>query len=332
MRIRRASTGIRRSGRVFHPALVVLCLAVLMPAPTPAQDDPTLAALARQELRYQAAQDAYEAALTARLVVESDWEAALDSVQAARRASDQGAYDRASERHMLLARDLQRMDRRVQQASDSLAFARSDYLHAMDARLSVLLERQDSAVTRAEVERYDALIADLGNQYRELEASSDILTPRPLLPQGVLTYNPRDTPSRLRNKIEIATRRIDDVQARIEEADDRIEGIEQRIRLRRQQENFRSTLGRFDDTSVPVGPPGQSRSQGQQAVSDSTGVRTGPETLEDQLDGWRALRTQLETMLEGLQRVRNELSSHLGESDGLALAERARAAGSGGRW
>lgn len=318
MRIRRTSTGIRRSGRVIHPALVVLCMGLLagfaVPSTASAQD-PTLAQLNEQELRYRAAQDEYEAALSARLVVESDWEAALDSVQAARLASDQEALNRASERHMLVARDLTRMDRRVQQASDSLAAVRAAYLEAMDARLGVLLERQDAAVTRAEAERYQALIEDLGNQYRELEASSDILTPRPLVPQGVLAYNPRDTPSRLRNKIEVATRRIELVQARIAEADDRIEGLEQRIRLQRQQENFRTTLGRFDDTRVPVGPPGQSRSQGDRAVSDSTGVRTAPETLEDQLEGWRTLRSQLETLLERWLEVRDELASHLGEGD-----------------
>jgi FtsZ-binding cell division protein ZapB len=287
---------------------------VFVPSAASAQADTSLAELNAQELRYRAAQIAYDAALAARLVVEADWEAALDSVQAARQATDQEAYDRASERHMLLARDLTRMDRRVQQASDSLGAVRSDYLQAMDVRLGVLLELQDSAATRIEAERYEALIEDLGNQYRELEASSDILTPRPLVPQGVLAYNPRDTPSRLRNKIEVATRRIELVQAGIDEADDRIESIQQRIRLQRQQENFRSTLGRFDDTSVPVGPPGQSRSQGEQAVSDSTGVRTAPETLEDQLEGWQTLRSQLESLLTQFMEVRDELQSHLGAS------------------
>ena len=286
----------------------------IAPQPVHAQADPTLSRLVDQELRYRAAQTAYEAALAARLVVEADWEAALDSVQAARQSADQEAYDRASERHMLLARDLTRLDRRVQQASDSLNAVRLDYLEAMDDRLGVLLELQDTASTLAEAERYGVLIDDLGNQYRELEASSDILTPQPLVPRGVLTYNPRDTPSRLRNKIEVADRQIELVQARIQEADDRIQGIEQRIRLQRQQENFRSTLGRFDDTRVPVGPPGESRSQGEQAVSDSTGVRTAPQTLADQLEGWQELRSQLETMLERLIEVRDELESHLGAS------------------
>ncbi|MBT8402246.1 MAG: hypothetical protein KJP18_00215, partial [Gemmatimonadetes bacterium] len=325
MKIRRSSTGIRRSGRVLHPALVVLWMGLaglsVVPAPTAAQDpalaqqdQATLIQLNDQELRHRAAVLAYEQALAARLVVEAQWEAALDSVQIARQSGDQAAYDGASERHMLLARDLTRMDRRVQQVGDSLEAVRSDYLEAMDARLGVLLELQDSALTRADVQRFDLLIADLGNQFRELEASSDVLTPRPLVMQGVLVYSPRDTPSRLRNKIEIANRRIDQVQAGIEEADGRIGGIEQRIRLERQQDNFRSTLGRFDDTRVPVGPPGQSRSQGEQTVSDTTGIRTIPETLDAQLEGWRTLRGQLESMLQRLESVRDELESHLGES------------------
>lgn len=283
-----------------------------------AQEDPTRAELNRQELRYQAASDAYEAALTARLVVEAEWEAALDSVQVARQGSDQAVYDRASERHMLLAQDLTRMDRRVQQASDSLQAARSDYLQAMDARLGVLLELQDSADSRQEVANFQALIDDLENEYRSLEASSDDLVPQLLVSQGVLAYNPRDTPARLRNKIEVATRRIEVVQAAIDEADDRIEGLENRQRLQRQQENFLSPLGRFDDTRIPVGPPGQSRSQGQGAVADSTGVRTAPQSIEDQLEAWQTLRGQLETRLEILMRMRDELSSYLGSSDAVS--------------
>ena len=156
---------------------------------------------------------------------------------------------------MLLAQDLTRMDRRVQQASDSLQAARSDYLQAMDARLGVLLELQDSASTRQQAEGYQALIEDLENEYRALEASSEILVPQLLVPQGVLAYNPRDTPSRLRNKIEVATRRIEVVQTAIDEADDRIAGLERRQRLQRQQENFLSPLGRFDDTRIPSGLP-----------------------------------------------------------------------------
>jgi hypothetical protein len=311
---------------VFTPALVVLCVGVFFaPNPVLAQDDATRAALILQELRYQAARDAYDASLTARLVVESEWEAALDSVQAARQGSDQAAYDRASERHMLLAQDLTRMDRRVQQASDSLEAARSDYLQAMDARLGVLLELQDSAGSRLESQRYQALIEDLENEYRALEASSEILVPELLVSQGVLAYNPRDTPSRLRNKIEVATRRIEVVQIAIDEADDRIEGLERRQRLQRQQENFLSPLGRFDDTRIPVGPPGQSRSQGQGAVSDSTGVRTAPQSLDDQLEAWQALRSQLETRLAVLMRMRDELSSYLGSSDAVSARRSGRA-------
>lgn len=283
-----------------------------------AQDDATRAELNRQELRYQAARDAYDASLTARLVVEAEWEAALDSVQAARQGSNQDAYDRASERHMLLAQDLTRMDRRVQQASDSLQAARSDYLQAMDARLGVLLELQDSASTRAEAANYQALIEDLENEFRALEGTIEVLVPQLLVSQGVLAYNPRDTPSRLRNKIEVATRRIEVVQTAIDEADDRIKGLEQRQRLQRQQENFLSPLGRFDDTRIPVGPPGESRSQGQGAVSDSTGVRTAPETLDDQLEAWQTLRSQLETRLQVLMRMRDELSSYLGSSDAVS--------------
>lgn len=298
---------------MLSPALVVLCVGFFgAPNPVFAQDDATRAELNRQELRYQAARDAYDASLTARLVVEAEWEAALDSVQVARQGSNQEAYDRASERHMLLAQDLTRMDRRVQQASDSLQAARSDYLQAMDARLGVLLELQDSATTRVEAANYQALIEDLENEFRALEGTIDTLVPQLLVSQGVLAYNPRDTPSRLRNKIEVATRRIETVQTAIDEADDRIKGLEQRQRLQRQQENFLSPLGRFDDTRIPVGPPGESRSQGQGTVSDSTGVRTAPETLDDQLEAWRTLRSQLETRLQVLMRMRDELSSYLG--------------------
>ena len=308
---------------MLHPALVVLWMglsglafapgAVLAQTEALAERDrATLARLTEQDQRYDRWEAEYEAALAALRVAESLSEAALDSVTTARQSGDQQAYDRASESQYLLSQDWTRADRRVQQVSDSLRAARSEYLAAMDERLTVLLELQESALTRADVERYDVLIEDLGNRYRELEDSSDILTPQPLVMQGVLAYSPRDTPSRLRNKIEIADRRIGQVEEGIEEADERISGIEQRIRTQRQQENFRTTLGRFDDTRVPVGPPGQSRSQGDQAVSDTTGVRTVPESLADQLEGWQTLRGQLEAMLEGLKALREELESHLG--------------------
>lgn len=315
----------------MNPALVVLCVGFFGSAmPVVAQEEAARSALARQALRFRSAQSAYDAALAARLVVEADWEAALDSVQVTRLSGDQEAYSRASERHMLLARDLLDMDRRVQQTSDSLTAARSDYLEAMNARLGELLELQDAASTREEASQYQMLIEDLGNQFTELESSSDVLVPQLLVPQGVLAYNPRDTPSRLRNKIEVATRRIEFVQASIDEANGRIEGLERRQRLQRQQENFSSSLGRFDDTSIPVGPPGETRSQGQEAVSDSTGVRTVPQSIDEQLQGWRELLNQLETRLEVLVRMRNELQAYLGPPDD-AVSSR-RTGGSGVPW
>ncbi len=291
------------------------------------QVDSTLAALNEQSLRYRAAEQAYQAALAARVVVQADFDAALAAVDVARRGSDQEAWDRASERAMLQAQDLQRMDRRVQEALDSLADARALYLNAMNDRLTVLLELHDAAATRPEAERIAALVLDLQNQYESLERSTNVLMPQPVSFTGALMYNPRDTPSRLSYKIELANRRIEEMQARIVEADERIKLIGDRIRLRRQSENFNSTLGRFDDTSVPVGPPGQSRSQGQDAVSDSTGVRTLPQTLEDQLEGWTTLRRELESLLQSLIDARAVLRSHLGPPD-----DRRPSTPRGGQW
>lgn len=298
---------------MLNPALVVACLGVFFGvAPVAGQDDPTLTALVNQTLRYEAAEDAHQAALTARQVVQSDFDASLDSVRIARERRNQDAYDRASESNMLLARQLTQMDRRVEATLDSLQTARRDLLRAMDDRTTVLLRQQDEATTRAEAQRVGALIADLGNQYDELQRSSEILTPRPLAFSGVLTYSPRDPPSRLRQKIELATREIENVQSRITEADDRISGIEQRIRLARRSDDFQSSLGRFDDTRVPVGPPGQTRPQGDPTVSDSTGVRTQPQSLEEQLQGWLDLKEQLEQMLETFIAAREELQAHVG--------------------
>lgn len=321
MRIRRTSTGIRWLGRVLNPAFVVAWLGVLLATlPLVAQQDPTLDDLQFQTVRYRAAEDAYQAALTAREVVQLSFDASLDSVRVARDGGNQEAFDRASEQNMLMARDLSRMDLRVEETSDSLQTARRDLLESMDSRVTVLLERQDSASTRGEAERIGALITDLYNQYRDLENSSEILTPKPVVLTGVLVYTPRDTPSRLSQKIELATRRIEDLQDRLDETDDRILGIEQRIRLARQSDNFQSSLGRFDDTNVPVGPPGQSRSQGDPAVTDSTGVRTQPQSLEDQLGDWQELKVQLEALLESMLAVREELRGHVGAAPEMAAA------------
>lgn len=299
---------------MIHPAFFVLCVSATLAAfPLYAQPDPTLDALQQQTLRHRAAEDAHQAALTARQVVQASFDATLDSVRVARASGDQEAFDRASERNMLLARDLSRMDRRVEETSDSLKAARRTLLQALDDRVGVLLEQQDDAATRTEAEEAGALIADLYNQYRELEESSDILTPQPVVFSGRLAYTPRDTPSRLSQKLELATRRIEEVEDRISEADDRIRGIRDRIRLARQSENFQSSLGRFDDTSVPVGAAGQRRTSGDPTVADSTGVRTEPQSLELQLEGWQELKVQLEAMLDNLVTVRDELLLHVGQ-------------------
>lgn len=301
----------------MNPAFIVACLGVLLgAAPLLGQDDPTLEVLLTRTLRYEAAEDAHQAALTARQVVQGTFDSSLDSVQIARTRGDQEAFDRASEQNMLLARELSRMDRRVEATSDTLQLARREVLNAMDARTTVLLERRDAANTRAEAQRVDALIQDLANQYYELEQSSDILTPQPLAFSGVLAYSPRDPPSRLAQKIELATREIEKLENRISEADDRIQGIEQRIRLARRSDDFQSSLGRFDDTRVPVGPPGQTRPQGDPAVTDSTGVRTQPQSLEEQLEGWQTLRRQLEGMLDAIVAAREELQAHIGAVPG----------------
>ena len=53
-------------------------------------------------------------------------------------------------------------------------------------------------------------------------------------------------------------------------------------------------------------------------MSDSTGVRTAPQSLDDQLEAWQTLRSQLEIRLGVLMRMREELSSYLGSSDAVS--------------
>ena len=284
---------------------VLLACAVCVAAATPAPGASQQADLPARELEYRSARSQHQAAQDAWSVVEGQWSAAMEELQRARRAGDQDRQEVALTRALDLARELERLERRVTEEAELLRTARAGLLAAIDVRIASLERQMTAARSTAESARLAAVVRDLENQEAELLAATE---GRGLQAQLVyyqsIQYDPRDDPGTLAAKAELLRAKAEQADSVIAQLDRDIERLERQLRRARNVESLLTGVERFGDIQAP-GAPGRRDLPGDGgARPDSTGVARPVPTPEQQLQEVRALRVRVESMKQDfLQRA-----------------------------
>lgn len=289
----------------------VLAAALTIGAPAGATAQITEAMVAQRRLELRAARSAYDAALGAFNVVDRQWSAALEEVNAARRSGDTGRLERA----YALAQDrsVPRRDqeKRLEEAGAALVRVRDALIDALVARLEALVREMDATPNPQQRAQLNALYLDHQNELQalETEAAETFRLEPVVMPE--ITFDPRDGREELLAKAELFERRAVVVDSLIGRTEREIQSLSDRLRTQRQRRDFLAGAERFDDTRVPVVvgmPTGDRRAGG-----DSTVVGARPLTLEERIqlrqDYLAQLRAHREQLLIRAQQFRRAVGT-----------------------
>lgn len=300
---------MRRSSGVRMLGLFVL-LAGALASPLAGQQLDDVTTLRRD---YGVAQRRYDAAAAVWLQREERWRQANNALALARATGDDSDEDALESRALQASDELQQQDLRVAMVREELDSARVALRAALDRQLGRYSDQFLQAPTQAARDSIGVLIEDLRFQFAELADPDpeEILLTREVLP--AITYDPRDRPSDLRNKIELAERQAERYTGLIEELEIEIERRRAFLRTERLQRDSRAGIRRFGDPQLPVTSGGSQSSQSGLA-QDSTGI------ILDDLPPEEAI-ARLETQKLQLENSRAEMLRRAGIFRDLIRAE-----------
>ena len=281
-----------------------VALALVAAAPTAAQQPQDQ--VVNRQLAYNAARSQHQAAFDAWRVVEKQWNDAIEDHAQARRAGDVARQEGALTRALDLARELDRLERRVTELGGTLEDARVALLAALDDRLERLGAQLALARTPADRARVAAIVRDTENQQAQAEAERDRPAVRiELVYHPSIQFDPRDTPETLGAKAQMLRSKAEQADTSIAQIDRQIQRIERQLRLSRNAQSLVTGVERFGDVQVPVGAPNRRGSPGDvRARPDSSGVARPEVTPEQRLQELRLLRLQvLEAKRQFLERA-----------------------------
>jgi len=252
------------------------------------------------ELRaaYRAARDDVEARVSARSVVENEWQAVLDSIDAANERGDDGARDEAYLIAQTRAISRDEQIRLEEEARERLDVARANLRAALLREISELETAYDTA-SAVRAEELDAIIEGYEREIRQLELEREL--PR-VATVARITIESIDRPEDICVKASVLALRADQLEETLAELSTRINELERRLRQQQRRADARTLRERFDDVRVPVGGSAQSGTGGGSssiAATDSLGIRQ-PQTLEEEIQ-------LLETVRAETEGYRNEL-------------------------
>jgi len=268
-------------------ALLPLVFVVVTPSTVQAQ-----ASLEDLRAAYRAARDNLDARLSARSVVENQWQAVLDSIDAATEREDEEARDQAYLIAQLRSEERDEQIRLEEESRERLRIARANLRSALLREINELSSAYDTAsVTRAE--QLDALLEGYEQEIIELDREQEI--PR-VARVARITIEPIDRPVDICTKATLLSLRADKIGETVENTRIRIQELERRLRIQRTREDNRNLRERFDDVRVPVGGSAQSGTEGGNTsitAADSLGIRQ-PQTLEEEIEVFRTVLDQTE--------------------------------------
>ena len=275
-------------------ALAAVATALTFAGPGAAQESADQ--VVDRELAYRSAGSQYQAALDAWVVIEKQWNDAVEEHAQARRAADDQRKDDALVRALDLAQELDHLERRVMSQRGVLDLARAGLLAALDDRIERLSGQFGDNPTAAERIRLVASIRDLENEAMELEgAAAGPAVQLELVYYPSIQFDPRDTPRTLGYKAELLRSKAEQSDSAMAHIDREIERFERQLRRSRNVQSLVTGVERFGDIQVPVGAPNRRTPLGlAQTRPDSTGVARPEMTPQQLIQELQLLRVQVE--------------------------------------
>lgn len=267
--------------------------------PNGALDGQASAAVVQLRLEYREALSTLEAAVAAFEVVESRFNQAIDELTAAKDSGDEGRLDRAYAAAQAAAPPIRVAEARVREKNEETEEARSRLGDALEVELDRLYAGEGTVPIEVLAD-LRVTIVDMENELDEMRGSFVGFDVQPaILVQ--LRIDPTDGPTDIRNKADLLERRAARYTRDISEIDGRLEQLLKRQRLQRARNTALAGVRLFDDSRVPVGPPGQTGSQ-----TPPGSVVAAAETVEEQIRG-------LEQVRERLVEVRDQIVERAGQ-------------------
>jgi hypothetical protein len=275
------------------------------PGGATAQEELTLPEL---EGLYRGAVAGYDEAFRSLEVFSSQFERVSRDLTAAVAAGDEGAANRAYAETLRIAGLRRQQQRRVEEKVQELRAARERLLDATAQSLEDYLAQADTASDPVDQRALTTFVTDTRNRLRELRDLED--PPVTLEPEPNINAEPRDGPQDLRAKatiLELSARQYEDQWTYY---DRQLQGLRRDQSLLRRSGDFLADFNRFDDPTVPVGPPGTRAvpPPGQVQLppgSDSLGVDGGFLTLEQRIRALEVLQEEITQRVEAI-RIRAE--------------------------
>lgn len=257
---------------------------------------------------YRGALAAYETAFARLEVLTSQFDRASQDLTAALAAGDEAGKNRAYAETLRLAGSRRQAQRRVEEKVEELREVRDRLLAATAEQLEGFLAVADTASDPTNQRALFNLISDTENRLRELRSAED--PPITLEPVQDITVETSDGPTELRAKATILEVTATQFEGQQTYYTQQLAGLRRDQALLRRSGDFLADFNRFDDPSVPVGPPtartapqpGQVRPP---SGADSLGVEGGFLTLEQRIRALEVLQNEI-TQRIGAIRVRAE--------------------------
>ncbi len=280
------NTHPRRAPTPRRLILAMLVVVGLGGVPTGALRAQNPATIAQLRLEYQEASSTLDAAVAAFEVVESRFNNAIAELSLAKESGDEDRLDRAYAAAQAAAPPIRVAEARVGERNEAAEEARARLGDGLEAELERLYLAEDTVPIEVLADLRIAIV-DMEYELDEVRGSFVGFSVQPaILVQ--LRIDPTDGPSDILGKADLLERRAARHNDDLSEIDGRLEEFRKRQRLQRARNTALAGVRLFDDSRVPVGPPGQA------------GSRTPPgrvvepaSTIEEQIRGLEQVRERL---------------------------------------
>src|SRR5262249_6368034 len=158
-------------------------------------------------------------------------------------AGDATRQNAALVRALDLSRELDLADKRASQQRKTFDGARTALLASIDDRMEGLSGQLASARTPADRTRVAALLRDLDNQQKQIEAERDEPALKlQLVHLPSITYDPRDTPETLNAKAQLLRAKAQQVDSTLARVDRQIATLDRQLRRARNVKSLETGL------------------------------------------------------------------------------------------
>ncbi|MCJ7629201.1 MAG: hypothetical protein MUO50_12545 [Longimicrobiales bacterium] len=293
-----------------RPLVAAVSSALLLAGPFSGAAGQVALTLPELDGLYRSAVSEYDAAFQRLEVLSSQQDRADRDFAAALSAGNEAETNRAYGEILRIGPQRRQAARRVEDKAQELIMARERLLDANAQYLTELLIQAAAASDPMEQRVLATSVADTRNRITELRNLED---PQVTLePVPDINAEPRDGPAELRNKATILDLTAGQYEEQHAYYQRQLEGLRRDQSLLRRSGDFLADFARFDDPTVPVGPPGNRTvpTAGQVPPppgADSLGVEGGFLTLEQRISALVVLQEELNQRIETIRVRANDL-------------------------